>query len=83
MSEELVGTVGHYFPKPQVCIVKLTAALKVGDRLHFSGHGADFQQAVASMQLDHVPVQAGSPGHEIAIKVDQKVREGTQVYRIA
>ncbi len=29
MSEELVGTISHYFAKPQVGVVKLTAAIKV------------------------------------------------------
>ena len=82
MAEELVGTISHYFPKPQVGVVKLTAGIKVGDNLHLAGHGADFQQTVTSMQLDHVPVQAASPGTEVAIRIDQRVREGTQVYRI-
>lgn len=83
MSEELIGTISHYFPKPQVGVLKLTAGVKIGDRLHFSGHGADFQQAITSMQVDHVPVETASPGHEVAIKIEQRVREGTQVYRIA
>ena len=82
MSEELIGTISHYFPKLQVGVVKLTAGLKIGDTLRFSGHGADFQQTVTSMQLDHVPVETTSPGTEVAIKVEQRVREGTEVYRI-
>ena len=82
MSEELIGTISHYFPKLQVGVVKLTAGLKIGDTLRFSGHGADFQQTVTSMQLDHVPVETTSPGTEMAIKVEQRVREGTAVYRI-
>ena len=82
MSEELIGTISHYFAKPQVGVVKLTADIKVGDTLRFSGHGVDFQQAVTSMELDHVPVETASSGTEAAMKVDQRVREGTQVYRI-
>ena len=82
MSETLIGTISHYFAKPQVGIVKLTAGLKVGDTLRLSGHGAEFQQTVTSMQLDHVPVETASPGTEVAIKVEQRVREGTDVYRI-
>ena len=82
MFEELIGTISHYFPKLQVGVVKLTAGVKVGDLLRFSGHGADFQQAVTSMQVDHVPVETASPGTEVALKVEQRVREGTQVHRI-
>ena len=82
MSEELIGTISHYFAKPQVGVMKLAASLKVGDTLRFSGHGAEFQQTVTSMQLDHVAVETASPGSEVAIKVEQRVREGTHVYRI-
>ena len=83
MTEEFVGTITHYFAKPQVGVVKLTAGVKVGDTLAFRGHGAGFQQTIASMQVDHVPVEAAAPTTEVAIKVDQRVREGTEVYRVA
>jgi hypothetical protein len=82
MPEELIGTISHYFAKLQVGVVKLTAGLKIGDTLRFRGHGADFQQTVTSMQLDHVPVETTVPGTEVAIKIEQRVREGTEVYRI-
>lgn len=82
MSEELIGTISHYFAKPQVGGVKPTAGIKVGDTLRFSGHGAEFRQTVSSMQLDHVPVETASPGTEVAMKVEQHVREGTHIYRI-
>ncbi len=82
MSEELVGTISHYFAKPQVGVVKLTADIKVGDTLRLSGHGVDFQQALTSMQLDHVSVETASSGTAVAIKVEERVREGTEVYRI-
>lgn len=83
MSEELIGVISHYFAKPEVGVVTLSGDIKVGDTLHFSGHGADFQQAVTSMQVDHVPVDAASSGTAVAMKVEQRVREGTQVYRMA
>ncbi|MGH9201028.1 MAG: translation elongation factor-like protein [Vicinamibacterales bacterium] len=82
MSEELIGTISHYFAKPEVGVVTLTADIKVGDTLRFSGHGVDFQQAVTSMELDHVHVDTASAGTEVAMKVEQRVREGTHVYRI-
>jgi hypothetical protein len=82
MPEELIGTISHYFPQRQVGVMRVTAAIKVGDRLHLTGHGADFEQTVTSMQIEHAPVQAAAPGTEVAIQVEQRVREGTQVYRI-
>lgn len=82
MAEERVGTVTHFFPKPQVGVVKLTAAIKVGDTLRFRGHGADFQQTVTSLQVEHAPVESASSGTEVAIHVDQRVRDGAEVFRI-
>ena len=82
MSEELVGTVTHYFARPQVGIVKLSAAIKLGDTLHVRGRTADFQQEVASMEIEHAHVEAAASGAEVGIKVRERVREGDQVYRV-
>ena len=61
MSEELVGTVTHYFARPQVGIVKLSAAIKLGDTLHVRGHTADFQQEVASLEIEHAMLRQRRP----------------------
>ena len=83
MAEYAVGTVTHYFGKPKVGIVALTGDVNTGDTLLFRGHGTDFQQAVKSMQIDHVAVDAASAGAEVGIKVKKRVREGTEVYRVS
>ncbi|UCC47810.1 MAG: translation elongation factor-like protein [Gemmatimonadota bacterium] len=82
MAEELVGTITHYFPKPEVGVVKLTADLKVGDVLHFRGHTTEFQQEITSMQVEHENIETAAAGDEVAIKVDQRVRAGDEVYRV-
>lgn len=82
MAEELVGTITHYFPKPEVGVVKLTAGLKVGDVLHFRGHTTEFQQEITSMQVEHENIDTAAAGDEVAIKVDQRVRAGDEVYRV-
>ncbi len=82
MAEKLVGTVTHYFAKPNVGVVALTGNVSAGETLRFRGHGADFQQTVQSMQVDHVAVNSAAPGAEVAIQVDQKVRAGTEVFKI-
>ena len=82
MSEELVGTVTHYFARPQVGIVKLSAAIRLGDTLHVRGHTADFQQEVASMEIEHAHVEPAASGAEVGIEVRERVREGDQVFRV-
>ena len=82
MAEELVGTVTHYFPKPEVGVVKVSAEINSGDVLHFRGHSTDFEQQLTSMQVDHAPVESAAAGSEVALKVTERVRHGDQVYRV-
>ena len=83
MAEHPVGAVTHYFGKPRVGIVALTGDVTTGDTVRFLGHGADFQQTVTSMEIEHAAVETASAGPEVGIRVDQRVREGTQVYRVS
>ncbi len=82
MAEEHVGTITHYFPKPQVGVVKLVADIKIGDALYFRGHTTDFQQTIVSMQVEHAAVETAAAGTEVAIKVNERVRGGDEVYRV-
>jgi len=79
-NKDLVGKVIHYYDKIGVAVIKLAKSLKVGDKVKFV-HGEDeFEQTVESMQLEHVQVEAGKKGHEVAVKVDKEVKSGTLVY---
>jgi hypothetical protein len=82
MTEDRIGTVTHYFAKPGVAVVSLAAKVTVGETLRFRGHGADFQQTVTSMQVEHASVESASSRTEVAIQVEQRVREGTEVFRV-
>ncbi len=81
-SEQRIGTVVHYFAKPEVGVVRLAADLEIGETLRFRRRGADFQQVVRSMQIDHRPVQTAAAATNVAVKVDQRVHAGTHVYRV-
>lgn len=82
MSETRVGTVTHYFPKPEVGVIALTGKLEAGETLHFRGATTDFQQEIASMEIDHEKVESAGPGDEVAVKVKQRVRDGDEVFRV-
>lgn len=77
-----VGKVSHYFDKIQVAALTLTGPLVVGDSVKISGHGAEFTQKVESMQVEHEQVQKAKKGDDVAIKVDQPVKEGDEVEKI-
>lgn len=83
MPEERVGTVTHYFARPEVGAIELEAELSVGDVVRFRGHTTDFQQEVGSMEVEHESVETAEPGTEIAVKVERRVREGDEVYRVS
>ncbi len=82
MSEKEVARVTHYFPRLSVAVLALTGTLSVGDRIHLYGHSTDFEQTVDSMQIEHKPVIKVGPGDDVALKMQERIREGDIVYRI-
>ncbi|MDD5422294.1 MAG: translation elongation factor-like protein [Candidatus Omnitrophota bacterium] len=82
MDEKQVGVVDHFFDKISVCMVKLSDAVKVGDKIRIKGKASELVHDVSSMQIDRVPAQEAKPGDMISLKVDQKVRQGDAVYKI-
>jgi putative protease len=84
MSEQLVGTVTHYFGKAGVAGIDIQEGqLSVGDTIHVVGHTSDFTQEVQSMQIEHESVQTAKPGDKIGVKVVEHAREHDKVYRVS
>lgn len=77
-----IGEVTHYFGKIGVAVLELGQELKVGDQIHIIGHSTDFNQKVASMQIEHEEVQAAGPGADVALKTKSRVRCGDAVYKV-
>jgi len=82
MPEVEVGKVSAFFAKPVVAGIDLTAVLKVGDRIHITGHTTDLELTVESMQANNANVEQGNSGDSIGIKVPDRVRNGDRVYKI-
>ena len=80
MKDNLVGKVIHYYDKIGVAVIKLEKPLKVGDNVKFVQGENEFTQSIESMQLEHVQVESGKKGQEVAVKVDKETKSGTQVY---
>ena len=83
MEEKLIGKITHYFNKISVAIVELSGVLKVGDKVHIKGSSTDFEQDISSIQIEHEDMKKAKKGDAIGVKVDEKVREGDEVYLIA
>jgi putative protease len=81
-DKDLVGKVIHYYDKIGVAVVKLGKGLKTGDKVKFVHGEKEFEQVIESMQLEHAQVNTGKKGQEIAIKVNQETKSGTEVHLI-
>ncbi len=83
MAEVKVGTVVHFFDRIGVAAIELMGDVTVGDQVRFVRRGRVlFEQKISSMQIEHDPVAAARRGQSIGLKTDEKVREGTRVYRV-
>jgi hypothetical protein len=56
--------------------------LKVDDTIHLAGRRTDFVQQVSSMEIEHQKMLAVSAGADVALKVDEVVHEGDEIYRV-
>lgn len=79
-DKKIVGVVTRYFAKIGVAAIMLEGTLKVGSKISVEGTTTNFQQNVASMQIDRAEIEVGEAGQEIAIKVSDRVREKDKIY---
>jgi selenocysteine-specific translation elongation factor len=82
MSEELIGEVSHWFGNINVAGIKLSDKLAVGDRVQIKGHTSDFEEEIASMQLDNEDVEVAGAGDEIGVRLQSRARVGDSVYKV-
>ena len=82
MKEIDIGKVTHYYTRISVAVLSLTDELMIGDTIHILGRITDHIQRVGSMEIDHVQVQSVSPGSEVALLVDDYVRQGDSIFKI-
>ena len=83
MEEEEIGTVVKFFAKPGVAAIEVTGdQLRVGDSLHFKGHTTDFEEKIASMQVEKEAIEVAERGSLVGIKVKDRVREGDKVFKV-
>jgi len=82
MSEEIIGKVSDFFAHPVVAGIELTAALRVGDKIHVKGHTTDLEMTVGSMQISNAQVTEAKAGDSVGVKVSEPVRSGDSVYKI-
>jgi putative protease len=82
MPEVEVGKVSDFFARPVVAGIELTAPLKVGDKIHITGHTTDMELTVESMQINNVDVKEAKAGDAVGVKISDRARRGDTVYKV-
>jgi putative protease len=80
--EKRIGTVTHYYSRLSVAVLNLTAEIHQGDEIHIRGRITDFLMKVDSLEIEHSKVEFATSGAEVALKVDDYVRDGDVVYKL-
>jgi len=83
MTGTRLGEVSHYYDRISVAVITLTDSVKVGEKVHFLGHGVDFEQEVSSMQIEHETIESAKKGDQVAMKVLKPVKAHTAVFKIS
>jgi hypothetical protein len=79
--EKRIGEVTHFYTHLCVAVLRLTEPLRLGDQIHFLGRITDFVQTVESLEIEHKKVDSAGPRMEVALKVDDYVRVGDEIFK--
>lgn len=82
MADKETGIVTHWYDKIGVAVVKLSGALKMGDKIKVCHGETEFEDTVISMQVEHEDVASGKRGDEVAMKLSGKAKEGSKIFKI-
>jgi len=79
---EKVGLITHFYSKPSVAVIELSAPLNTGDKIVIRGSTTNIEQTVDSMQVEHKQIPNAQAGQSIGVKVLGRVRENDVVYKV-
>ena len=82
MAEKQIGEVTNYFQHVKAAAIKLTAPLKIGDKIAIRGGDKNIEMNVESMQIDRVDVKAAKKGDEIGLLIPEDVHKGYKVFKL-
>lgn len=82
MAEQEIGEVTNYFKQVKAAAVKLTAPLKIGEKIKVKGAETEFEMTVDSMQIDREEIVEAKKGDEIGLLVPEDVHKGYKVFKV-
>ena len=61
--------------------VTLGERVRLVANVHISGHTTDLEQTVDSMEVEHAKVESAGPADDVALHVNDHVREHDKIFR--
>jgi len=80
MAGKKIGKVVHYYDKIGVAIIDLSGELKLGDTVTFKKGDEEKSDTIESIQIERAAVESAKKGDVVGIKVNEPIKEGTEVY---
>lgn len=81
-NDKPIGTITHWYDKIGVAVLKLSNTLKQGDKIKVKRHEEEFEDVVASIQVDHKDVESAGKGADAAVKLSKRAKEGALVFKV-
>lgn len=81
MTGMQIGEVTHFYNRISVAVLALTDTVRLGDSVHFLGRSTDFRQKVASLQIEHQPIDEAGPGRKWPWPLSSECAPGTRFSR--
>ncbi len=77
-----IGTVTNYLPKTGLAIVTLSSDLFINEKVQFVFEKYTlFQQTIEEIRVDHQKVDFAKVGTVVALRVNDKTKTGTEIFR--
>ena len=80
MADKQIGVISNYFKHVKAAAIKLSAPLKVGDKIKIVGGEKEVEMTVDSMEVNREKIDSAKKGDEIGLLVPEDVHKGYKVY---
>lgn len=76
-----IGVVSNYFKHVKAAAIKLSAPLKIGDKIKITGGDKEVELEVKSMEIDKKKIEKAKKGAEVGLLVPKDIHKGYKVFK--
>ncbi len=75
--------VTHFYAHVNAAIIDVQVGeIRIGDRLHITGHTTDLRVRVSRIEHEHASIPVARAGQVVGIQVSDRVREHDEVHKL-